>query len=546
MIARVTAVAARRGPRVPPRPGRAGRTPPTPTACSGGRCATAGAATQATLNERLMAAYFTDGDDVGDPDVLVDRAADCGLDADAVARRPRRRGRASRRSPSPCARRRPRHHRRADVRHRLAVEHPRRPGPRRTSSSVLRRVACIDDARRPTGSPRRRIGRRGAASSSSTASPRPARRGRRSPRRSTPTATRWSPSTRPVTARRRTLRVDLAAGADAARPTPAERATYVGYSMGGRLALHLAVARPDLVERLVLVSSTAGIDDDDRASRPAGRRRAPRDARSSATASPRSSTDWLALPLFANLPPDAAQLADRLGEHRRRAWRRACASPAPAPSSRCGRSLPSLTMPVLLVAGAARRQVRRDRRADGGADPPTPPSPSSPAPDTSSTSSDPTRSSPPCAAGSTPPGRRRIGMPVELSRRAPARASSARRRRAAGGRSRRARRSAPDRCAPPRTRRTGATANGDGGEAEQRRRPPRPRRRRRRATNVAATRATYSHLVRCVAEAHGQRALAGHRVGRDVAQVVDDEQGAGDEPGGAPDHDAQPGDPSRR
>ncbi len=46
------------------------------------------------------------------------------------------------------------------------------------------------------------------------------------------------------------------------------RATYVGYSLGGRVCLHLALAQPDLVARLVLVSATAGIDDlDERASR---------------------------------------------------------------------------------------------------------------------------------------------------------------------------------------------------------------------------------------------------------------------------------------
>lgn len=36
---------------------------------------------------------------------------------------------------------------------------------------------------------------------------------------------------------------------------------YVGYSMGGRLCLHLALADADRVERLVLLGATAGIDD---------------------------------------------------------------------------------------------------------------------------------------------------------------------------------------------------------------------------------------------------------------------------------------------
>jgi predicted DsbA family dithiol-disulfide isomerase len=44
----------------------------------------AGAGTQHALNEQLMAAYFTDGADVGDADVLVDRAARCGLDPAAA------------------------------------------------------------------------------------------------------------------------------------------------------------------------------------------------------------------------------------------------------------------------------------------------------------------------------------------------------------------------------------------------------------------------------------------------------------------------------
>ena len=38
---------------------------------------------------------------------------------------------------------------------------------------------------------------------------------------------------------------------------------WVGYSMGGRTALHVALAHPDLVEALVLISTTAGIEDND-------------------------------------------------------------------------------------------------------------------------------------------------------------------------------------------------------------------------------------------------------------------------------------------
>jgi len=40
------------------------------------------------------------------------------------------------------------------------------------------------------------------------------------------------------------------------------RAVYLGYSMGARMCLHLAIAHPESVAGLVLVSGTAGIDDD--------------------------------------------------------------------------------------------------------------------------------------------------------------------------------------------------------------------------------------------------------------------------------------------
>jgi 2-succinyl-6-hydroxy-2,4-cyclohexadiene-1-carboxylate synthase len=41
-----------------------------------------------------------------------------------------------------------------------------------------------------------------------------------------------------------------------------ERFALAGYSMGGRIALHVALAAPERVTRLVLVGGTAGIEDD--------------------------------------------------------------------------------------------------------------------------------------------------------------------------------------------------------------------------------------------------------------------------------------------
>jgi 2-succinyl-6-hydroxy-2,4-cyclohexadiene-1-carboxylate synthase len=91
-----------------------------------------------------------------------------------------------------------------------------------------------------------------------------------------------------------------------------KRAVYVGYSMGGRLALRLALDRPEVVSALVLVSSTAGIDDE--------AARAERVASDEVLALmvEREGVDaflehWLAQPLFASVPPDAPGLSERHG-----------------------------------------------------------------------------------------------------------------------------------------------------------------------------------------------------------------------------------------
>jgi 2-succinyl-6-hydroxy-2,4-cyclohexadiene-1-carboxylate synthase len=107
------------------------------------------------------------------------------------------------------------------------------------------------------------------------------------------------------------LHLDLPAGAAALGETGGA-ATYVGYSMGGRLALQVAVAQPQLVDHLVLVSSTAGIDDE--AARPARRADDERLAAEIERDGVAAFLDrWLALPLFANLPPERADRASRLG-----------------------------------------------------------------------------------------------------------------------------------------------------------------------------------------------------------------------------------------
>lgn len=87
--------------------------------------------------------------------------------------------------------------------------------------------------------------------------------------------------------------------------------TYVGYSMGGRVALHAALSHPDEVEALVLVGATAGIaDPDERAARRDADERLA--ARIEQVGVDVFIAQWLANPLFAGLTATTAQVDDRL------------------------------------------------------------------------------------------------------------------------------------------------------------------------------------------------------------------------------------------
>lgn len=140
-----------------------------------------------------------------------------------------------------------------------------------------------------------------------------------------------------------------------------ERAVWLGYSMGGRVALAAAVHVPERVEALVLVGATPGLADE--------RERAARRAADEALAADveRGGIEafverWMALPLFATQA--------RLGEAHRarmRAQRLANRPEALAASLRGAGTgameplwdaLPALAMPVLLVAGALDARYR--------------------------------------------------------------------------------------------------------------------------------------------------------------------------------------------
>jgi 2-succinyl-6-hydroxy-2,4-cyclohexadiene-1-carboxylate synthase len=86
---------------------------------------------------------------------------------------------------------------------------------------------------------------------------------------------------------------------------------YVGYSLGGRLCLRLALDRPDLVPALALIGASPGIADpgrraERRAADEALARRVERDGVAAFL------DNWLAGPLFATLPTQAAGREERL------------------------------------------------------------------------------------------------------------------------------------------------------------------------------------------------------------------------------------------
>lgn len=85
-------------------------------------------------------------------------------------------------------------------------------------------------------------------------------------------------------------------------------ATLAGYSLGGRIALQMALDHPGCAERLVLISCSPGIED-------SGERRARQEADGALAArieraDPAEVAElWLATPLFANDPPAVQELA---------------------------------------------------------------------------------------------------------------------------------------------------------------------------------------------------------------------------------------------
>lgn len=106
----------------------------------------------------------------------------------------------------------------------------------------------------------------------------------------------------------------------AVRQLGIERAAWLGYSMGGRAALHVAAAHPGAVAALVLIGASAGLDctEERLARRSADNALADRIERDGV---PAFVDYWEALPLFATMRalPAEQQAAIRAGRLRNRA-----------------------------------------------------------------------------------------------------------------------------------------------------------------------------------------------------------------------------------
>jgi 2-succinyl-6-hydroxy-2,4-cyclohexadiene-1-carboxylate synthase len=166
----------------------------------------------------------------------------------------------------------------------------------------------------------------------------------------------WAPDIRGHGVASETTPVDLAHVIEDVAALVSGPFTLVGYSMGGRIALHVALALGHRVNRLVLIGASPGIEDPvERAARQ-GADEALAD-RIEGMAIEDFAEEWARTPVLSGLPPRAAQAvhADRLRNGPSglaRALRGLGTGALPSLWSR----LSELSVPVSLIAG------ERDKR----------------------------------------------------------------------------------------------------------------------------------------------------------------------------------------
>jgi 2-succinyl-6-hydroxy-2,4-cyclohexadiene-1-carboxylate synthase len=188
----------------------------------------------------------------------------------------------------------------------------------------------------------------------------------------TQTGGSWGPTIAALGERYRALAPDLRGHGEAAARRPVdfasvrgdmlalapERFALAGYSMGGRIALSLALAAPERVDRLILIGASPGIAD------PAERRARRADDEALAERIEEEGIEafaasWASLPLFADQPPAVAAAAHAM---------RLEQSPAGLAAALRGLGtglmeplwdrLPQLAIPVTLIAGERDRKFR--------------------------------------------------------------------------------------------------------------------------------------------------------------------------------------------
>ncbi len=127
-------------------------------------------------------------------------------------------------------------------------------------------------------------------------------------------------------------------------------AIYLGYSMGARMALHVATEAPEAMRALVLVGGTPGIEDDaERAERRVADRALAQRIRDDGVDA--FVDRWLAMPMFAGLPPDG-----RFEDERRSNTTEGLATSLEMAGTGSQRplwdALATIEAPVLVMAGA--------------------------------------------------------------------------------------------------------------------------------------------------------------------------------------------------
>lgn len=127
------------------------------------------------------------------------------------------------------------------------------------------------------------------------------------------------------------------------------RAAYVGYSLGGRAALHVALLYPHVVRALAVVGANPGIEGEDERAR----RRESDDVlihRLEDDGLESFLREWVALPLFGNRPVGPLEMADRMRNNVEGLASSLRLSGVGAQGSLWPR-LRELNMPVLAMAG---------------------------------------------------------------------------------------------------------------------------------------------------------------------------------------------------